>query len=49
MIERLIEAHFAWMDYKDLYSYFEYYKQHEYADCSTELIESEYKEYCLSE
>ena len=45
MIERLIEAQYDGMDYKDLYRYFEYYQQREFAEWSTESIESEYYEY----
>ena len=49
MIERLIEVQYDSMDYKDLYRYFEYYQQREFADWSTEQIESEYKEYFPNE
>ena len=49
MLERLIEAQYDGMDYKDLYRYFEYYQQREFADWSTEQIESEYKEYFSNE
>ena len=49
MVERLIEAQYDSMDYKDLYRYFEYYQQREFADWSTQQIESEYKEYFSNE
>ena len=45
MLDHLIEAQYDGMDYKDLYRYFEYYQQREFAEWSTDLIESEYKEY----
>jgi hypothetical protein len=45
MLERLIDAHFEGMDYKDLYRFYEYYQQREFAEWSTEQIETEYKEY----
>ena len=44
MIEALIEDNYDGMDYKDLYRFFEYYMQREYADWTTEQIETEYKE-----
>ena len=44
MLERLIEAQYDGMDYKDLYRYFEYYQQREFANYTTEEIETEYKE-----
>ena len=49
MLERLIEAQYDGMDYKDLYRYFEYYQQREFADWSTEQIESEYNKYFTDE
>ena len=49
MLERLIETQYDNMDYKDLYHFFEYYQQREYAECSTESIEAEYKEYFTEE
>ena len=49
MLARLIQFQYDSMDYKDLYCYFEHYQQREYADCPTELIESEYKEYFSNE
>ena len=45
MLERLIETQYDGMDYKDLYHFFEYYQQREFAEWSTEAIEAEYKEY----
>tara|TARA_R100001224_G_scaffold113906_1_gene102115 strand:+ start:1536 stop:1709 length:174 start_codon:yes stop_codon:yes gene_type:complete len=45
MLERLIEDQYDGMDYKDLWRFFEYYQQREYADWTTEQIETEYKEY----
>ena len=44
MIEALIEDNYEGMDYKDLYRFFEYYMQREYADWTTEQIETDYKE-----
>ena len=49
MLQRLIETQYDNMDYKDLYRFFEYYQQREYAECSTESIEAEYKEYFIEE
>ena len=49
MLERLIETQYDNMDYKDLYCFFEYYQQREFADWSTEQIELEYKEYFSNE
>ena len=49
MLDHLIEAQYDGMDYKDLYCYFEYYQQREFADWSTEQIEAEYKEYFSNE
>ena len=49
MIERLIDEQYDGMDYKDLYRYFEYYQQREFADWTTEQIEAEYKEYFTTE
>ena len=45
MLERLIEAQYDGMDYKDLFRYFEYYQQREFAEWTTEMIEEEYCEY----
>ena len=45
MLDRLIEAQYDGMDYKDLYRYFEYYQQREFANYTTEEIEREYQEY----
>ena len=45
MLGRLIEAQYDGMDYKDLYHYFEYYQQREFANYTTEEIEREYIEY----
>ena len=45
MLERLIEAQYDGMDYKDLFRYFEYYQQREFSEWTTEEIEREYKEY----
>ena len=45
MLDRLIESQYEGMDYKDLYRFFEYYQQREYADWTTEEIKREYKEY----
>jgi hypothetical protein len=44
MIDRIIEEQYDGMDYKALWHFFEYYQQHEYAECTTEDIENEYKE-----
>ena len=44
MIDALIENNYDSMDYKDLYRFFEYYMQREYADWTTEQIETDYKE-----
>ena len=44
MIEALIEQTYDGMDYKDLYHYVEYYEQREWANCTTEEIQLEYKE-----
>jgi len=49
MIERLIEDNYDAMDYKDLFRFFEYYQQREYADYTTEQIETEYKERYMEE
>ena len=49
MLERLIQAQYDNMDYKDIYRFFEYYQQLEYAECSTESIEAEYKEHFAEE
>ena len=49
MIERLIEDNYDAMDYKDLFRFFEYYQQREYADYTTEQIETEYKERYMKE
>ena len=49
MLERLIETQYDNMDHKVLYRFFEYYQQREYAECSTESIEAEYKEYFIKE
>ena len=49
MIERLIDAQYEGMDYKALFRYFEYYQQQEYGNCTTEQIETEYKEYFTDE
>ena len=45
MLDRLIESQYDNMDYKDLYRFFEHYQQLYYAECSTESIEAEYKQY----
>jgi hypothetical protein len=44
MLERLIEAQYDDMDWEDLYRFFEYYKQREFAEWTTEEIEAEYNE-----
>ena len=49
MLERLIETQYDNMGYNDLDRFFEYYQQREYAECSTESIEAEYKEYFIEE
>lgn len=49
MLEHLIEAQYDAMDYKDLYRYFEYYQQREFANYTTEEIELEYKQYFSNE
>ena len=49
MLECLIDAQYEGMDYKDLWRFFEYYQQREYADWTTEQIETEYKEYFTEE
>ena len=49
MVERLIEAQYDGMDYKDLFRYFEYYQQREFSEWTTEMIEEEYCEYFQQE
>ena len=49
MLECLIDAQYEGMDYKDLWRFFEYYQQREYADWTTEEIETQYKEYFSEE
>ena len=49
MLECLIAAQYEGMDYKDLWRFFEYYQQREYADWTTEEIETQYKEYFSEE
>ena len=44
MIERLVEDSYDGMDYKDLWSYVEYYLTKEYEDWSTETLAIEYSE-----
>ena len=44
MIERLVEDSYDGMDYKDLWSYVEYYLTKEYEDWSTETLAIEYNE-----
>ena len=44
MIDRIIEEQYDGMDYKALWHFFEWHQQREYADCTTEVIENEYKE-----
>jgi len=44
MIERLIDNTYESMDLKDLYRYVEYFEQREYANWTTEQIETEYSE-----
>ena len=44
MIDRIIEQQFDGMDYKNLWHFFEYVQQHEFANYTTEEIETEYKE-----
>ena len=45
MLERIIEAQFDNMDYRDLFHYFQAEQEHYYADASDEFIESEYIEF----
>ena len=49
MLDRLIESQYDGMDYKDLYRFFEYYQQREFAEWSTDQIEAEYKEHFIEE
>lgn len=49
MLECLIDAQYEGMDYKDLWRFFEYYQQREYADWTTEEIETQYKKYFSEE
>ena len=49
MLECLIDAQYEGMDYKDLFRFFEYYQQREYADYTTEDIETESKERFMEE
>ncbi len=44
MIDRIIEDQYDGMDYKALWHFFEYHQQREYANYTTEEIETEYKE-----
>ena len=44
MINSLIENTYDGMDYKDLYNYVEHYEQRQYAEWTTEQIETEYAE-----
>ena len=44
MIEKLIDQTYENMDYKDLYGYVEFYEQRQYANWTTEEIETEYSE-----
>ena len=44
MIERLIDNTYESMDLKDLYRYVEYFEQREYANWTTEQIETEYSD-----
>ena len=49
MIDRIIEEQYDGMDYKALWRFFEYYQQREYADYTTESIETEYKKLFVDE
>ncbi len=44
MLDRIIEEQYDGMDYKALWRFFEYYTQREYANYTTEEIETEYIE-----
>ena len=44
MIDKLIDDTYESMDFKDLYSYVEFYEQRQYADWTDEQIETEYSE-----
>ncbi len=44
MLDRIIEEQYDGMDYKALWHFFEWHQQREYADYTTEQIETEYKE-----
>jgi len=43
MIQRLIEDYYA-MNYKDLYSFVEYYMEKQYADYTDQALDTEYTE-----
>ena len=49
MIDRIIEEQYDGMDYKALWRFFEYQQQREYADYTTESIETEYKKLFVDE
>ena len=42
MIQRLIEDYYDGMDYKDLYSFVEYYMEKQYADYTDQELDTEY-------
>ena len=44
MIQRLIEDYYDGMDYKDLYSFVEYYMEKQYADYTDQALDTEYTE-----
>ena len=44
-LERLIEAQYEGMDYKDLFYYFQHYQTEEYKDWSDEAFNETYNEY----
>ncbi len=44
MLDRIIEDQYDGMDYKALWRFFEWHQQREYANYTTEEIETEYKD-----
>ena len=44
MIQRLIEDYYDELDYKDLYSFVEYYMEKQYADYTDQELGDEYTE-----
>ena len=44
MIQRLIEDYYDGLDYKDLYSFVEYYMEKQYADYTDQELDTEYTE-----